>query len=652
MGCNKNIMLRIFYTTALLLFSLGLTAQQGKWEKISLKDLSSFDTPKGNWSIVADVRMDPERTVGKKFQAPPPKPTEVPKRKKKRKKKQKQEVEPAWIPPINWTEGTGVLLNLNNDSLRGNLLTNWEHADLELEIEVMVPKGSNSGIYFQGRYEIQVFDSYGKKNPKFGDMGGVYRKWGGKEEEVYMGKPPFVNVAKLPGTWQKFKIGFQAPKFDKAGKKIANAKFIYVDLNGVRIHQNVEVPYPTRGAMSNKEISHGPLRIQGDHGPVAFRNIRYRKLAPRPLTIQDIRYTAYKGMFTSMDQLDQLEKIAEGSQEKLSCDIVGLRAPFTIVYEGNLHAGESGENLLRLAMMGSFQFDMDGKILAEHRNKNKWNINHTARLKLDLEEGDNPFTLVFHKQFVRHQPGLGAFSENSYPIALHDFDSYKPKPKQAPIELEVLNRTRLLRGFLRFKKGPHKTLTHTIAVGSPQGVHFVYDLKRATPACVWRGPFINTAPMWVARAGGTFDMLGAVEYLFSGHSFAYLQDSTAAFPELLEEKGGFHNKGYKIDKATGLPIFLYQVNSMEVSDMLKPNQDGTSLTRKLTFAKGNSTDGLFLKLAEGKEIHKLANGNYMIDQQHYVKVPKDQKVMVRTVGNSSELIAPIQSEAFHYSIYW
>jgi len=76
------------------------------------------------------------------------------------------------------------------------------------------------------------------------------------------------------------KISFQAPRFDGQGKKIENARILRIELNGVTIHEDVELSGPTRGAMGNDEVTKGPLRIQGDHGPVAFRNVYVRPLRP------------------------------------------------------------------------------------------------------------------------------------------------------------------------------------------------------------------------------------------------------------------------------------------------------------------------------------------------------------------------------------
>lgn len=144
-----------------------------------------------------------------------------------------------------------------------DLFTKQNFRDVVVEIEVMVPKGSNSGIYLMGEYEVQVLDSFGKKEPDVGDMGAIYGV-----------RAPRGATYHEPGKWNSFRIEFQAPRFDAGGKKTANAKFIQVQFNGKVIHENVEVAAPTRSALTGKERPAGPLMLQGDHGPVAYRNIR------------------------------------------------------------------------------------------------------------------------------------------------------------------------------------------------------------------------------------------------------------------------------------------------------------------------------------------------------------------------------------------
>jgi hypothetical protein len=167
--------------------------------------------------------------------------------------------------------GTGVLLN-GGDGKGIDLLSVATHGDCELHVEFNVAKGSNSGVYLMGQYEVQILDSFGKKDKdlKYGDCGGIYDT-----------AAPRTNASKAPGEWQTFDIVFRAPRFDgsgKPGRKVANAKFIKVVHNGKVIHENVEVTGPTTGALGGPVQWLGPLLLQGDHGPVAFRNIRLKPL--------------------------------------------------------------------------------------------------------------------------------------------------------------------------------------------------------------------------------------------------------------------------------------------------------------------------------------------------------------------------------------
>ncbi len=157
--------------------------------------------------------------------------------------------------------GTGEMINKSGGH-GVDIYTEEKFGDCTIELEFMVPRGSNSGIYVMGEYEIQILDSYGKKKVGPGDLGGLYGA-----------AAPRVNAAKAPGEWQKFVIDFQAPRFD-GDKKTANAKFLKVVLNGETIHENVEMKGPTPGGLKGREAAAGPLMFQGNHGAVAVRNIK------------------------------------------------------------------------------------------------------------------------------------------------------------------------------------------------------------------------------------------------------------------------------------------------------------------------------------------------------------------------------------------
>ena len=175
-------------------------------------------------------------------------------------------------------EPGGVILN-GPEGRTVNLVTDGKFGDIELYLEFMISKGSNSGVYLGGLYEVQVFDSWGSTEPmKSSDGGGIYHRW--INEQGVGGSAPSRNASRRPGEWQSYQIWFRAPRFDAAGKKTANAKFIRVLFNGLSVQENVEVDGATRAGMEIPEAAMNPIMLQGDHGPVAYRNIYVRPLRP------------------------------------------------------------------------------------------------------------------------------------------------------------------------------------------------------------------------------------------------------------------------------------------------------------------------------------------------------------------------------------
>lgn len=255
----KNSVPQLFLVILVIITCMiAACTQETSMHHLELKDLSSFDKQAGNWMIVGEVTMDTSITIyhniGDNHKA--------------------DNLDKA----VKYKEGVGVLLNMNTQEKKSHLITSFKHGDIELKTEFMLPKGSNSGIYLQGRYEVQLFDSWGVKEPTFADMGGIYENWEKDTKKTFKGKAPLVNASLAPGEWQTLEITFEAPRFGSDDKKISNARFLLVKLNGEKIHETLEVPWPTGAPLENNEIEKGPLMIQGDHGPVAFRNFRYRTL--------------------------------------------------------------------------------------------------------------------------------------------------------------------------------------------------------------------------------------------------------------------------------------------------------------------------------------------------------------------------------------
>lgn len=171
--------------------------------------------------------------------------------------------EPAWGAPVTlfngkdlsgwaplggsneWKAIDGVLTNVKGGA---NLVTTSKYTDFKLHIEFKYPKGGNSGVYLRGRYEVQVEDN-GTAEPQSVHLGGVYGFL-----------VPNENVSKGPDVWQTYDITL-------VGRRVT------VVLNGKTIIGDQTIPGITGGALDSNEEEPGPIYLQGDHGPVAFRNI-------------------------------------------------------------------------------------------------------------------------------------------------------------------------------------------------------------------------------------------------------------------------------------------------------------------------------------------------------------------------------------------
>ncbi|HJZ53937.1 MAG TPA: DUF1080 domain-containing protein [Gemmataceae bacterium] len=159
-----------------------------------------------------------------------------------------------------------------------DLITKQEFGDCEVHVEFFIAKNSNSGIKFHAVYEIQILDTFGKKELSGDSMGGIYPR--AEEKPTYhhidKGIPPKVNAAKPAGEWQTLDVVWKSPRFDDKGEKTANAKVVKAVLNGQVIHEDQELKTPTGGNWNKKETPSGPFMLQADHGPVAFRNVKIR----------------------------------------------------------------------------------------------------------------------------------------------------------------------------------------------------------------------------------------------------------------------------------------------------------------------------------------------------------------------------------------
>ena len=182
----------------------------------------------------------------------------------------------------NWTQRNGDAANwIVQDGVvavnKGDIMTQERFADFFLHLEFMTPdmpdatgqaKG-NSGVFLQGRYEIQVLDSYGIEAPGKGDCGAIYDQYA-----------PLINACKPPLEWQTYDVCFRSARVSEDGEVLEKTRLTVLQ-NGIVIHNNIELPGVTVLAIDEQVGTPGPILLQ-DHG----NDVKYRNIWVLPLALK------------------------------------------------------------------------------------------------------------------------------------------------------------------------------------------------------------------------------------------------------------------------------------------------------------------------------------------------------------------------------
>jgi hypothetical protein len=607
-----------FLQFLMLVLSVFTTSSVFAQQPVPLNDLSAFTTKSNNWKIVGDAKVDISREN-----------------------------------TLTTTPGKGVLACIHEKGKYGNqfeLISNLKHGDLDIELDFMLAKGSNSGIYLQGNYEVQLFDSWGKKSAQYSDCGGIYERWNDAKpegEKGYEGYAPRFNVAKAPGLWQNIKISYQAPRFDANGKKVTNAVFLQVVLNGIVIHENVEVSGPTRGSLTAEDVAMGPLRFQGDHGSLAIRNMKINNFDKKPGTLSDLNYKIYYGGLLETEDLSKHKPSETGQTPALTWEILKETNNYSYVYTGKYNVPEAGNYKFRLQASGNSYLKIDGKsvIGPEWKNNNEYRTG-----AVDLKAGDHTIEIFNNKRDGWMKPALGlwvsgpGFREMSYSTKSSALGSGFPDPILINAETNTL-----IRSFMDFKKdnaAKRTRLVHAISVGSPSNLHYTYDLDKGSILQVWRGEFLDATPMWHNRGDGSSRPRGSVTFLgndmvlgkVSGKS-KWVTDTTGS---------GYRPKGYVLN-ADDVPTFQYLAFGSPVTDYI-------SVVNNQYFERiikiSNPSKGLVARLADGSSIEKISDGLYAVNgKAYYIQLAdKNLKPEIRSADGQQELIVPVTNGEVKYSI--
>jgi hypothetical protein len=606
---------------------------------LALSDLTEFRTVRGDWKIVGSAATDRLSS-----------------------------------PVLVSSPGTGILVSAAPGA---SLSTKWEHGDLDLSFDVLLPEGSAPTVLLMGRYGVPLSESRMSGAPTMATIGAVAPRWDearGASHEAFEGTLPRQDAGRAPGLWQHVDIVFRAPKF-AAGRKLANARFVKVSVNSVVVQDNVQVTGPTRGAAYRDESSSGPLVIDATHGVLALRNVRYKSYTGA-VELAGLGYRVYEGDAMDASYATTHAPARQGTTRSIPGDFLVPQDKFAVAYEGTMTAPTTGnyrfslslgwignDSATRGAAMGGGSLSIDGKTVIMHNGAER-----RSQGDVQLAAGSHAFAVSYYKNrasFNRRDisitvegPGIErqSLTDDSPAFGAGGFGA-----PINPIMVEAEAEPVVLRSFMR-----HRNTKRVLAasVADPRGVHYTYDLAQGSLLYVWRGPFLETTQMWHERGEDqTAEPLGSALTLPGTPSVAYLADANAAWPDSVDERQ-FRRDGYRLDKG-GHPTFLSTVRGNAVEDALLPSANGLALRRELRIhAAGNSTSaggpsqGLFVQVAQADHILRQRDGSYVVgDRSFYITLPDaDPHAILRRVNGMDELLLPVRftrgEASIAYSIVW
>ncbi len=590
-----------------ILFSADAQKVKPRFKELSLSSLESFDNPSSNWKIIGAVQSSFSDTS------------------------------------LNIARGQGILFNDFSHAIKykpgHHLTTKLQHGDIVLDFDFMIPKGANSGIYLQSRYEVQINDSWGVKLPTFSDVGGIYERW--KNEKGYEGSAPLTNAGLAPGLWQHMEISFQAPRFDASGKKITNAKFNYVRLNGVTIHENIIVSGPTRSPAFENETAMGPLMIQGDHGQIAFKNFKYAPQDELNVTLSDINYSYFEKSAKTPDEANKTKPTSFGKIKSLDGRLASARDQFYLQFEGKINVPSKDTYTFSMLHTGDGSLEIDGKKVIEPNWT--WIGADPLTGNIDLDAGSHQFKIWISKDVNWAPPGFSLYVEkpNSRAVALHAPASMPDRTPAPLVEVKAIGNPEIIRSFMYHN---NKKLTHVLSVGDPTQLHYAYDLLQGAMLKIWKGNFLNATDMWYERGepqtasplGASIDLVGNCPV----YERTATKDSIAAY----------QYKGYDIS-GKGYPTFKYNYKNLKIEDQITPNENGRGLSRTIQ-VEGDGKEKTLIRIAQGSSITPLGNGVYAIDDQKYfIQVGTSVIPNIETYLGQRVLILSAK-EKIQYQLIW
>ena len=402
-------------------------------------------------------------------------------------------------------QGDSLISNISSNGKQQRakfLVSKGKHSDVQMKMEFMIPKRSNSGAYFMGRYEIQIFDSFGKDKWTFSDLGGLYQRWPPQRGAGVAAK---VNAAKAPGEWQTMDVIFRAPRFDETGRRTAQAYFKEVKINGQVVQANLYAGGPTRSSQFNDEASKGPIMIQGDHGPVAIRNMKIKEIDLSEIKTKKLSADEKRPLAKNGEAMIEMVEMGKGVFQNKGCiECHNTTTNDQIVKTGPAIYGVFQKKPISIKVKESAE-DHLVNLPADKSYLYQSLREPTAHLSLNKKDGNKAFLPImpaFTPEILKDSEIEALYHylitlnpENLAGPSIHwqnkPSDQYNIWKDRGSVIVQ--NRPRVQRTIIP------GTSARSYFVGLPGNVNYSFDPRTFGISMIWNGPFVSINGMMNGR---------------------------------------------------------------------------------------------------------------------------------------------------------
>ncbi|NJO87282.1 MAG: hypothetical protein HC821_04645 [Lewinella sp.] len=342
-----------------------------------------------------------------------------------------------------------------------------------------------------------------------------------------------------------------------------------------------------QGSLQAIDQARGPLRIQGNHGPVALRNIRYRRYEGPPLEWLSLAHAGGR-MRSPYERTFPTEPSAQlftGTSSTISTDITAENEKLALRFRGRLRFPTTGLYTFELDNRNLTFLSIDGQALIEQ-------CSGSCRSSTLLAAGEHEIEVLYlrwdpwdPKQLALYVNGPGLARQ-----ALHDPASLPFERFDPPIFLDFGRRPVIQRSYTDVpyrSGGGSQRNSYSIHVGFSDGQAFTYHPGSGNLLQCWRGGFLETTGMWAGRGDGSARPLGACVILDTLPAWTGATDGSLK-PALQDTD--VRPLGYFLDPE-GIPTFRYRLGAAAVSDCITPLPAGVGLQRQLRWEGTPSSPG-------------------------------------------------------------